>query len=457
MALNRALTLLPTLIYIGISISYAPQVYAANVNKSASYTTQTHTTEDDEWADDWEDDNWEEDTEDSPLVFSGFIEGAYGAFTQQHNLANTENKLASYSLNELRSRINLTYTHNSFDITAKGDLLIDGVTAQTHVHLREFNLSASPTDFLDIKIGKQILTWGTGDYIFLNDLFPKNWQSFFAGRDDEYLKAPSTSVKTSWFINNYTFDVVWTPEFTEDTFVRGERFSFYSPFIQQQIAPKHFAFQQTKSAQWFTRLSSTQQGIEYSLYAYKGRWPTPEGIQANQLPYFPKMNAVGASLRTSLGNGILNIEAVNYNSIENEILNTRFVPNSQQRLLIGYETELMKNTTLNTQYYVEHTKNYNTLIANIPHFRQVKDKNRHLLTTRLTLNRMQQKLIYSLFNFYSPSDHDGLLKASITYRQNDNWRYSLGANLFWGSKNITFFGQHQTNSNIWGKVRYQFN
>jgi len=108
MALNRALTRLLTLIYIGISISYAPRVYAENVDKSASYTTQTHTTEDDEWADDWEDDNWEEDTEDSPLVFSGFIEGAYGAFTQQHNLANTENKLASYSLNELRSRIHIT-------------------------------------------------------------------------------------------------------------------------------------------------------------------------------------------------------------------------------------------------------------------------------------------------------------------------------------------------------------
>ena len=37
----------------------------------------------------------------------------------------------------------------------------------------------------DVKIGQQVLTWGTGDYVFLNDLFPKDYPSFFAGRSDD--------------------------------------------------------------------------------------------------------------------------------------------------------------------------------------------------------------------------------------------------------------------------------
>ena len=52
---------------------------------------------------------------------------------------------------------------------------------------------------LDVKLGRQVLTWGTGDLLFLNDLFPKDWVSFFAGRDDEYLKAPSNTLRATQY------------------------------------------------------------------------------------------------------------------------------------------------------------------------------------------------------------------------------------------------------------------
>jgi hypothetical protein len=33
-----------------------------------------------------------------------------------------------------------------------------------------------------------IITWGVGDLLFINDVFPKDWESFFSGRPPEYLK-----------------------------------------------------------------------------------------------------------------------------------------------------------------------------------------------------------------------------------------------------------------------------
>lgn len=417
--------------------------------------------------DDWADDGWGDDEVVSPWKVSGFIEGAYGRFTQNQTQINTlsesenlySNSRSNSPLEEIRARINVNYSTLHFDITAKGELLFDQVLNNNKLLVRELNIQASPFDFLDIKIGKQVLTWGTADYLFINDLFPKDWQSFFSGRDDEYLKAPSNSVKISWFINGYTLDVVWTPEFTEDNFIRGERFSFYSPQLQQQIAPESFTYQEPNDEQWFTRLSTTQQGVEYALYGYKGRWTTPEGINSSQLPYFPKMNSVGASIRAPLYKGLFNAEIVNYNSIENTeayYSNTYFAPYSQQRFLIGYETELIKNVTLNTQYYVEHTKNHAQLASSYAYPEQLKDRNRQLLTARLTIRALQQTLVYSIFTFYSPTDHDGYLKSSISYRQDDHWLYSVGANVFWGKEDFSFFGQHQKNSNIWAKVRYQF-
>ncbi len=65
--------------------------------------------------------------------------------------------------------------------------------------LREASLVFSPSADTDVKVGRQILTWGTGDLVFINDLFPKDWVSFFIGRDVEYLKAPSDALKVSAF------------------------------------------------------------------------------------------------------------------------------------------------------------------------------------------------------------------------------------------------------------------
>jgi hypothetical protein len=406
----------------------------------------------DDFDDDWGDDSWASDTESSPWQYSGFIEAAYGHFTQ--NNVTTKNT----PLKELRARLDMSYTHKLFDFTGKGDLLIDDVTADTLIQMRELNIKASPFDFLDVKIGKQILTWGTADYLFINDLFPKNWQSFFSGREDAYLKASSNSIKTSWFINNTTLDVVWTPEFTEDTYLTGERFSFYSKQAQQQVAPQYLNVQQSNDEQWFARLSTSRNSVEYALYGYKGRWTTPEGVSDTQQPYFPKMNAIGASLRTTLGNGLFNIEVASYNSIENSggEQNPHTTPNNQQRFLVGYETELMKNLTLNAQYYIEHTSDYTELLARAAIPEQVVSKNRQLITTRLRYSALQQKLTMTLFNFYSPSDNDGFLKTSVSYRKNDQWLYTMGANLFWGKGDFSFFGQHQVNSNLWARVRFQY-
>ena len=66
---------------------------------------------------------------------------------------------------------------------------------------REAWLSTQPLDFLDLKAGRQVVTWGTGDLLFINDLFPKDWQSFILGRDEEYLKAPSDTVKVAPITN----------------------------------------------------------------------------------------------------------------------------------------------------------------------------------------------------------------------------------------------------------------
>ncbi|MFT5298701.1 MAG: hypothetical protein ACI9YH_004752, partial [Colwellia sp.] len=337
--------------------------------------------------DDWGDDTWVEEVA-SPWKFSGFTEAGYGYLLQ-------DNIIGSHaSLSEITTRLNLDYSHESFDLIAKGELIYDGILSDLFWKTRELNIRFSPTKNTDVKIGRQILTWGTGDYIFLNDLFAKNWQSFFSGRDDQYLKAPSDSVKGTWYIGDFSIDLTWTPEFTSDVYLTGERFSFYSQQAQDIVAPAdNFSAQKTNSEQWATRIATNNNGVEYALYGYKGFWPTPVGMTESEnqqlQPYFPKMNAWGASIRLPLAGGILNAEYSSYNSIEDTNGNDPFLANGQNRFLVGFEREVMKNLTASTQFYIEQTKNYDQFIAHSATPETEVKENRQLLTLRLTYTALQ--------------------------------------------------------------------
>ena len=402
----------------------------------------------------WGDSTWA-DEKPSPWQITGFIEGGYGQFTQSNIVSSAQ------SLHELTARLAITYQHDYFDINAKADARYDGVLAKALWDTRELNITFSPLQSLDLKLGRQVLTWGTGDYLFLNDLFAKDWRSFFSGRDDEYLKAASDSIRATYYINDISIDLAWTPEHTTDNYITGQRFSFYSPEAQQQVAPAdNFVVNKTDNSQWAIRVASTQNSVEYALYGYHGFWATPVGTKINEnsqsMAYFPTLNAWGASVRMPIASGVFNAEYSAYNSSEDNTGSNPLIANSQHRALLGYETEVIKNVTASMQYYLEKMRHYSPFIQSHIAPESTVSEYRQLVTLRLTYLTLQQKLTYSLFSFYSPSDKDGYIKPSISYRHNDQYQLSLGANVFFGDDDFSFFGQHQSNSNVWLRAKFTF-
>jgi hypothetical protein len=126
------------------------------------------------------------------------------------------------SIGETRLQLEMEKLWKDFTFKATTDLYYDWVDenhsvdlerGEGFIDLREASVVYSPFDFMDLKLGRQILTWGTGDLVFINDLFPKDWQAFFIGRDTEYLKAPSDAIKASFFTDmGRTFILLeWQP------------------------------------------------------------------------------------------------------------------------------------------------------------------------------------------------------------------------------------------------------
>ncbi len=366
------------------------------------------------------------------------------------------------SIGEARLQLDLSRDFDRFLLKFKGDLLADAVMEEILFDVRDLSVLFSPTDSVDVKLGRMVSTWGTGDLIFINDMFPKDWQSFFIGRDDEYLKQASNIIKTGIFLGDFAIDFVYTPLFQGSEYVNGERLSYYNP-AAGQIVGRTMILDDNEPNRWFSdaeiagRLSRRFGGVEAALYGYSGFWQEPEGIDpASGRAVFPRLNVWGASARSPLLGGIGNMEAGYYDSIQDDDGHNPFIRPSEFRFLAGFERELARELTGGFQYYLEKIDDYDNYERALPAGTRARDEYRHMLTIRLTRLLLDQNLILSLFAYYSPSDNDGYIRPKFSYKLNDNWLLDGGFNLFYGEEEYTFWGRFQDDTNAYVGVRCSF-
>ena len=395
----------------------------------------------------------------------GFVDTRAGLLTQNNPLEEDR------SLTEIRAQLDSLTYFNAFTLQARADFVFDEL-ASDHtkvdlengdgvIDLRELNLLFTPIDLMDVKVGRQILTWGTGDLLFINDLFPKDWNSFLLGRDEEYLKAPSDALFASLFPEFGTIDIAYTPRMDADRYIDGRRVSYWNP-MTQSISGENAIIDADRQDEWFrdqeiaVRFYRPVFDYDFALYAYHGFWKSPNGMTASGDLIFPHLNAYGASLQGTLGEALINFETGYYDSRQDRSGTDPLIPNSEARFLAGYEREIAKDLTASVQYYAEWMMDYDAYKTGLPNPETAHDELRHVVTLRLTRMMMNQNLTLSLFAFYSPSDRDAYLRPAITYKLDDHWKITANGNIFIGENDYTFFGQFEDNSNINLGLRYGF-
>ena len=392
-----------------------------------------------------------------PFPIHGFIESRAAIRTQSDPAQPDASPMA-----ETRLQLKTEKAWSNAVLDFRGDLIADGARERLDADLRSLRLTFTPAPQMDIRLGRQVLTWGTGDLLFINDLFPKDWQSFFTGRDVEYLKAPSDSIKVGWFGSWANIELTYTPQFAPDRYISGQRISYWNP-MAFGFSGEHDQVDANPPSTWFEddelalRIYRNIGSYEFALYAYSGFWKSPGGQRLVPMQAtFPKLRVYGASLRGTLGKGIANIEAGYYDSYQDRGGRNPFINNSEFRLLIGYERELAKEFTGAFQYYLEHMMDYEAYMNSRIFLMPARDRDRHVFTMRLTKLLLNQTLTLSLFTYYSPSDGDAYLRPNIKYKVNDHWLVETGGNLFAGESDTSFFGQFKNNTNIYLGARYAF-
>lgn len=406
--------------------------------------------------DDWGDDEWGEE-EDSDLSISHRIETGFGSFIHDNTYVEQDNSLA-----EIRYRFELANYWGETLGSLKLDLTADDVESEASASLREALIALPVADNTDLRVGRQILTWGTGDLLFLNDLFPKDWGAFFSGRSMEYLKAPSDAIKVSLFNEAANIDIVWTPIFNADEYLNGQRFSFFNPLSGSLYgAPPELSGlepdEKLENGELAFRLYQTVDSREWAIYGYRGftKQPTAYKPIINR-PTFTALQALGASLLSPFAGGLFNAEFSWHCSLDDKEGTNPFIKNSQLRYLLAYEKEVLSKLTTSIQLYVENTLDYDALLSQSFNTETEVEEYRTLTTLRVSYRALQDKLMVSIFGYYSPSDKDHYWLPKVNYRVDDQISLEFGGNFFAGEERHTFFGQLEDNSNVYTRLRYDF-
>ena len=389
------------------------------------------------------------------LSVHGFLEGAAGA-----RLTDSPTQPKDATLGEGRLQVELSQEGPADSrLFFKADLVGDGVEERGDADLREFYLDVSPAQVIDIRAGRQILTWGTGDLLFINDLFPKDFVSFFIGRSLEYLKVGSDAVKLSLYPGPFSLDLVAVPHFTPSEIPKGGRLSFFNPFTNRIAVPGESLSMRKPAAtpentELALRLYRTFGSYEGALYGFRGFFKEPVGMDpAGGTLFYPGLSVYGTSVQGPLLGGVAGFEFGYYDSREDRPGRNPLIENPSLRYLVGYERELRTDFTVRAQYYLEQMLEYGAYKASLPPGAPEKKEVRHLLFLRLTRLLRYQTVELSFVGFYGPSDEDGMVNPQASCKITDRMSVALGANVFFGNEESTQFGQLEKDDNLYLRLR----
>jgi len=399
--------------------------------------------------------------EQCPFQVHGFLLGAVSGRVTGERPPNGNG--GDFVLGEERLRLELrgaTPSGEAF-LLVKGDGFHDAVVNKTHGDLREVytGYAKGPAD---LRFGRHIITWGVGDLFYINDVFPKDWESYFSGRPAEYLKLGVDGLRTQFFSKWVNVDLLVIPFFTPDTFPPAERFFFFDEFAGVTNRAARTPANRFSNIETAVRFSRRVTDSDLSLFFSRGFWRTasmrPDNTAAptSVTAFYPSLHVYGASLQRNFLGGVTSLEGGYYDSRNDNDGNDSAIPNSEWRFLAGYQRELRRDFTLGTQFYGEIMDHYGTYRQTLPVGFYQEDHFRGVASLRLTQWLRYQTWKLSLFAAMSPTDIDYFLQPEITYRVTDHLGTTLGANIFGGQEETTFFGQFEKSDNVFWNVRYNF-
>jgi hypothetical protein len=379
-------------------------------------------------------------------------------YAQEHFSYRTESKSRCATLagcgamvNEQRVQL-LAEWHGAgaMSATLRADAMHDGAVGRSSVLLREGYLDWTVSPRLSLRAGRQVITWGVSDYLFVNDIFPKNYDAFFTGKPFDHMKEAVDALKANAVAGGNEIDLVVARP-GADQAPSEERFVATAP-----PAAMRFGAAQRLGADIAARLARRLGRWDAAFYLarYHSRDTALNAERGMPRWEMHTLRHAGASVTGPLGSGVLMAELAYMNGNARAGNMNRFFVGSQVKVLLGYSAELGDDFSASLQYHHEmgaEREVYRRSLAP-----GVAPVSRHRQTVYFKLHKKFNHQTLGLgIQGFAALDGGNYLNPFAMYAIADGLNLEAGANLFGGTA-TSRYGTMKHDSNAYASLRYSF-
>ena len=299
-------------------------------------------------------------------------------------------------------------------------------TYEKEFELRQAYVLGSPFKMLDIKLGRQIVVWGTSDYIRVTDVLNPLDQRDPGLTDLEDLRLPLTMSRMDIYLGDISLSAIAVHE---------QRFDKNPPF-GSDFYPLATALPKEKNrehkwdnTEWAGSLKVTFENSDISFYHARMSNDKTHMVLLSPFHTPPiymdhaRMNMTGTATQLVMGNWIVKAEAAYFNGLC--FFNRPDKTFSRWDALLGVEYFGFKNTIISLELVNRHINNFDTLLEQTPDYAVENDSQAVLRISKDFLN--ETLTLVFLGSIFGPDAKNGSFQRySMEYDFTDAWSLLTG-------------------------------
>ena len=348
---------------------------------------------------------------------------------------------ANYGEASLFSSVNLAY--NSL------------IKEQSGAFLREAYFDYAGK-YLEVKAGRQIVTWGVADGLRITDLIsPMDYTEFMANDYDD-IRVPVNAINLKYPGESFSAELVFVPVPEYFVMPSGEDNPWSMPVpegVSMDLSgtpEKHI-----KNSEVGTRLRFFLENLDFSLTALRtfNKSPVtiaeydPETKSVVIQGIYKPMYVLGGDFSIPVSEFVVRGEMAGYFG-EPIALNDsrRYRLRKTFNALLGLDWYAGDNWTFMVQYMHKVIMDYRKELG--------MDQNTSMVTARISKEVLNNTLKLSVYGMYDIDNVSFYIRPAADYLLNDQITLSLGADILGGRRGT--FKTYEDNTQIWVKGKYFF-
>lgn len=397
------------------------------------------------------------------IITVGLLYSIPSAAIEINGMIESDNAVRIKSDNEymkLKNRFQLKVEHQISDMKVLVDMDVwnDAVKDSVSVDIDEIYIEKH-FKIVDLKVGKQKITWGKTIGIILTDVLnPRNWTEFYS-MPYEDLKIAISAVKLNHHNKHFEVEGIFIPIFSANRFATSGDWAFYSPLPSATMNEPIYPKKNIKNSEFGLKVSGYFDKSDYSLSYFNG-WNKSPAMHFNSLnnavtPKHHRIQNIGFESETGFFNNIFRGEML-YVDTEDKNGKDYTVDNSYFIHMTGLERTLRKNLTLDAQFIQKIIMKYNEYVDSVPTGFNKENKAQNTFTVEIRDLWVNQTVKPQIWIAYNEATKDYFVKFNIEHEIAEGVSYTVGVDTYGGKDKSSLYGQFDNNDQVYGKIKYSF-